>query len=469
MAIYVFSLLVGYVPNGVDNAQGMRDKYLSRLSADVIYVYEDMPTDRYVKRYCNLGIHHDKMISLHLLPTGNAKIGGPEITEVPHHVGNKLIAQEYVSDRLLFTDYYTHNQGQEDAGSLLCKRSFKRLDGSTAYDSMFDEKGQRIYLFPDGEICNQYEFYEKCIEALNLSKDDIILLDRPNQLPYMQALFSKSHGAKIIPFLHSGHYYEKNEDPDCIYMNKEYYFYFKHANYIDTFLVSTQEQRDDLIRCLEEYGCRQTDVVCLPICGIDSLRCQKNRIPFSLLTVARHDPRKKLDIAIRSVILAHERIPELFLDLYGRGDEEYTDYLKEIVVQNGADSYIHFKGYCDVKEVYKNYEAYLSTSLWETFGLTLLEATASGNAIVGFNVRYGNRLFIKNNENGYLVNLEYERMDEACYVDMLVESLADRIVKLFSDSEKLSKMQEKSYEIASEFWEYKISKQWCKFMEEKME
>ena len=46
MTIYVFSLLVGYVPNGVDNAQGMRDKYLSRLSADVIYVYEDMPTDR---------------------------------------------------------------------------------------------------------------------------------------------------------------------------------------------------------------------------------------------------------------------------------------------------------------------------------------------------------------------------------------------------------------------------------------
>ena len=98
-----------------------------------------------------------------------------------------------------------------------------------------------------------------------------------------------------------------------------------------------------------------------------------------------------------------------------------------------------------------------------------MEATASGNAMVGFNVRYGNRLFIKNNENGYLVNLEYERMDEACYVDMLVELLADRIVKLFSDSEKLSKMQEKSYEIASEFWEYKISKQWCKFMEEKME
>ena len=120
-----------------------------------------------------------------------------------------------------------------------------------------------------------------------------------------------------------------------------------------------------------------------------------------------------------------------------------------------------------MKEVYKNYEAYLSTSLWETFGLTLLEATASGNAMVGFNVRYGNRLFIKDDENGYLVDLDFERMDEVSYVDSLVEELADKLVELFSDSDRLSKMQEKSYDIASEFWEYRVSKQWCEFLEDK--
>ena len=60
-------------------------------------------------------------------------------------------------------------------------------------------------------------------------------------------------------------------------------------------------------------------------------------------------------------------------------------------------------------------------------------------------------------------------MDETGYVDALVKALADRIIELFSNPDRLSKMHEKSYEIASEFWEYKISKQWCKFMEEKME
>lgn len=468
MAIYVFSLLVGYIPNGVDNAQGIRDRYLSKLSTEVYYVYDEMPTDRYVKRYLDAGIPYDKMISLHLLLTGNGRIGGTEISEKPYYVEEKLVLQENYSDRLLFTNYYTHDSQQMDKGPILCKRSFKKKDGTTAFDVLKNDAGEMIYVFPNGEICNQYVFYEKCIDALNLSETDVILLDRPNQLTYIQALFSKRNGAKIIPFLHSGHFYYKNEDSYCSYLNTEYFYWFTHAHHINTFLVSTEEQKNDLISCMKEYGCCPTEVFSLPICGIDGLRYHQNRKPFSLITVARHDPRKKLDIAIRSVILAHEKIPELFLDLYGRGDEEYTDYLKEIVAQNGADSYIHFKGYCDVKEVYKNYEAYLSTSLWETFGLTLLEATASGNAMIGFNVRYGNRLFIKDNENGYLVDLDFERMDETGYVDMLVESLADRIVKLFSDSEKLSKMQEKSYEIASEFWEYKISKQWCEFMEEKM-
>lgn len=71
--------------------------------------------------------------------------------------------------------------------------------------------------------------------------------------------------------------------------------------------------------------------------------------------------------------------------------------------------------------------------------------------MVGFNVRYGNQLFIRDKENGYMVDLDYERLDEAGYVDSRVEELADKIVNLFSDSGRLSKMQKKSYEIASEF------------------
>ncbi len=44
------------------------------------------------------------------------------------------------------------------------------------------------------------------------------------------------------------------------------------------------------------------------------------------------------------------------------------------------------------KLVLKNYELYLATSEWETFGLTLLEAIGSGLVMVGTDVPYGNPL-----------------------------------------------------------------------------
>ena len=75
MAIYVFSILVGYVPNGVDYAQGRRYKYFKKLSQDVKYIFTDMPLDRYVQRYRDMGIETCDMMSAHLFLSGNGAIG----------------------------------------------------------------------------------------------------------------------------------------------------------------------------------------------------------------------------------------------------------------------------------------------------------------------------------------------------------------------------------------------------------
>ncbi len=44
MAIYIFSLLVGYMPNGVDNAQGYRAGMLAEMGYDARYVFTELPT-----------------------------------------------------------------------------------------------------------------------------------------------------------------------------------------------------------------------------------------------------------------------------------------------------------------------------------------------------------------------------------------------------------------------------------------
>lgn len=62
-------------------------------------------------------------------------------------------------------------------------------------------------------------------------------------------------------------------------------------------------------------------------------------------------------------------------------------------------------------DVYETYDAYVSASQSEGFGLTLMEAVGSGLPIIGFDVRYGNQTFIDDGENGYRIPI-HDEMDQ---------------------------------------------------------
>lgn len=125
---------------------------------------------------------------------------------------------------------------------------------------------------------------------------------------------------------------------------------------------------------------------------------------------------------------------------------------------NDARSYIHFKGYMDVKEIYKEYEVYLSASLGETLGLTLMEAVGSGLGLIGLDVRYGNRQFIQHGENGCLIpyDWKYNEDDDS----ELIDTMADKIVEIFQDQERLERFHQASYEIARGFSDEIIGEKW---------
>ena len=142
------------------------------------------------------------------------------------------------------------------------------------------------------------------------------------------------------------------------------------------------------------------------------------------------DPRKRLDLAVRAVALAHEKKPNLHFDIYGKGGEQ--ENLQDLIDTLGAGDFIQLRGNADLREVYPQYELYVTASQWETFGLTLMEAVGAGLALVGFDARYGNPTFIKDGENGYLVTYS-ETMDE----DLLVSQMADKIVFALEEKWKL--------------------------------
>ena len=108
----------------------------------------------------------------------------------------------------------------------------------------------------------------------------------------------------------------------------------------------------------------------------------------------------------------------------------------------------------NLEEIYKDYEAYLSGSTSEGFGLTLMEAIGSGLPIIGFDVRYGNQNFIDHEQNGYKIPV-HDKMDSK----ERIAKLAECIVRLFTEAD-LDAFHNHSYNKANEYLTTEVEKQW---------
>ena len=506
MAVYVFNLLVGCGIGGIDHAQGYRASLLKDFSHPVKFIFTNVPRSHEVNLYKHLGISVEQMLSMHqyfsdnrtLEATENADDKATELKDRLHcsdisYVGEeiKLIKDGYVVAAILlektnpkkffainyfcqknlirtevyakgitYANYYVTAKSGDGLYAKLVRRTFYNKNGFVAYDQIWKGDKER-YIFPDGRTYTRLQFVAEFVKQLNLSEKDIIFLDYGTEYEFfVQPLFQFGGKARIMMFFHSGHYFEKWEDPEhFLYFNHFYLYYLKYSNQIDTIVVSTQGQKEELIEKLKEYNCGVPNVEVIPVSGLDQLRYpQRERKRHSLITVSRIHPRKKIDWIIRSVIKAHEKNPNISIDIYGEGDFNYYQYLQDIISSHDAQSYIRFMGYKDVTEVYKDYEVYISASLWETFGISLMEAVGSGTAMIGLDVKYGNRLFIQSEKNGYLI--DYDRKYAEGDDSKLIDDMAEKIVEIFADEERLKKFHRASYGIAGDFSTKLIAKKW---------
>ena len=509
MAVYIFNLLVGYVIGGVDHVQGYRVLLLKDFPHPVKYIFTNVPRRREIYLYKNLGISVDQMLSMHqyfldnctLEATENAKDKAVELKdrlqcsdiiyqdeeiklfkdgyvvvtillnkmnpknffEINYFCQAKLVRTEFYTKGIIYANYYVTAQSDNGLYAKVVRRTFYDKNGSVAYEQIWRGDEER-YLFPDGRMYTKAQFELEFIKRLNLnlSEKDIVFLDYGTEYEsFAQVLFQFGGKARIMVFFHSGHYFDKWEDPGYhLYLSWEYLYWFKYSNRIDTMLVSTPEQKVELIEKLEEYKRSVPNVEVIPVSGLDQLRYPiQERKRYSLITVSRIHPRKKIDWIIRSIIKAHKKNPNIFIDIYGENEgKHYYQYLQDIVSSNNAQSYVRFMGYMDVTEAYRDYEVYISASLRETFGLSLMEAVGSGTAMIGLDVKYGNRLFIQPEKNGYLI--DYDRKYAEGDDSKLIDDMAEKIVEIFADEERLERFHRASYEIGKGFSTRLIEKKW---------
>ena len=155
--------------------------------------------------------------------------------------------------------------------------------------------------------------------------------------------------------------------------------------------------------------------------------------------------------------MAHQRVPALQFHIFGKGEEEPT--LRQLIQDLHADDYILLQGYADLESLYPQYQVYVTTSQWETFGLTLMEAIGSGLVLLGFDARYGNPTFIQDGKNGYLVPYGVDRNEEELVADM-----AEKLVFILEND--LKSMHQTSYDLARNYLRERIVQAWRQVLDE---
>ncbi|NVN99732.1 MAG: glycosyltransferase family 4 protein [Geobacteraceae bacterium] len=110
----------------------------------------------------------------------------------------------------------------------------------------------------------------------------------------------------------------------------------------------------------------------------------KDKDRHSLLYVGRVDKRKGVEFLIRSMPLALQQVPDAMLLVAGKGT--HLDKMKSLTIQLELEQNITFLGYVpddQLNSLYNQTQCVVVPSMFEGFGLTVIEAIAAGTRVIG--------------------------------------------------------------------------------------
>ncbi len=170
----------------------------------------------------------------------------------------------------------------------------------------------------------------------------------------------------------------------------------------------------------------------------------------TVISVGRLNYEKGFDFLIDVWEVVYKEFPDWHLDIFGNGHLR-----KEIQAQidnKGLSDVIKMKGITnDIIKEYQGHSLYVMTSRSEGFPLVLIEASTCGLPIVSFDCPNGPAEIVKHGENGFLISPVGN-----------VDSMANYIIRLISDSSLRQKMGQRSLELSERFKMDKISAEWIK-------
>ncbi|MFR3684321.1 MAG: glycosyltransferase, partial [Enterococcus sp.] len=293
---------------------------------------------------------------------------------------------------------------------------------------LFDIEGE--HLFFRTEVLLQRYFFD-CLAAQFEGVKNFII-DRGQESE--SALFNhKPKDTNIVEIIHADHLSDRDVATAPLW-NNYYEYLLTHMEMADRVVVATELQRQDL---LIDFPKEAEKIWAIPVGGIrDQIVSQKQALDRktsirNFITVSRLAAEKHIDIVIQAVCEARKKFPDISLDIYGQGGED--NKLRKLIKELDAESYITLKGHSNqIDQVYPEYDAFISGSYSEGFGLTYIEALDAGLPIVTFKARFGAVELIQNGINGYLK--DFSRTEPEYSKQQLTEGI---LQLLESDQQKL--------------------------------
>lgn len=268
--------------------------------------------------------------------------------------------------------------------------------------------------------------------------DDVLMRDR---IP----------GSKLIYIVHADQL-SNRDDKKYPLWNDHYEFLLEDLHKVDRVVTATKLQREDM---LVDDPTANKIIAAIPVGGVkDGVAKQKPRKehkPFRFITASRLAAEKHIDIAIKAIARLHDQGIEVTFDIYGQGEQH--NHLEKTIKQVYAEDYIKLKGLSnDLEHVYPKYDAFVSTSFSEGFGLTYIEALNAGLPVITFDARFGAQELVHNGINGYLA--DFKRDDDKYDVDQVEAAMK----KLLSGN--YQKIQAATSKSVAEFQDEIIAKKW---------
>lgn len=186
----------------------------------------------------------------------------------------------------------------------------------------------------------------------------------------------------------------------------------------------------------------------------DSIDCTKRG--HYVIAVGRLSLQKNFQSLLRAWAIVAESVKDWKLVILGEGPERKK--LESLVDLLGINESVLLKGYSnEVDKELEHASIFVLSSIYEGFGLVILEAMSKGLPVVSYTCPYGPRDIIKDGKSGFLVPLNNEKM------------LAERIVRLIKDKELRVTMGSEALRRVRDFDISVIVKQWMDLFKREIE